>query len=108
MVRGRGARTKGGQGEREVVELCHEAGFEHARRNFQSGGKGGGDIVNVGDTHLEVKRCETVKVWQWICQAEAEARPTDVPVVAFRRSRSGWYGVLPLEDLLPLLKLREM
>ncbi len=108
MVRGRGARTKGGIGEREVVQLLQEAGFPDARRNFQSGGQGGGDIVNVGSVHLEVKRQETVKVWEWIGQAEAEARPTDIPVVAFRRSRSGWYGVLPLEDLLPLLKLREM
>ena len=99
----KGSRTKGGVGEREVVALLHEAGFTDARRNFMSGGQGGGDIIGVPDTHIEVKRRETVSIWSWIGQAEDECRKTDIPVVAFRRSRSNWYGVLPLEDLVGLL-----
>ena len=99
----KGSRTKGGVGEREVVALLQEAGFKDARRNFMSGGQGGGDIIGVPDVHIEVKRQETVKIWDWIGQAEEDCRQTDMPVVAFRRSRSNWYGVLPLEDLIGLL-----
>jgi len=76
MARGRGARSKGGAAEREVVELLKAHGWLEARRNFRSG-------------------------------AEA-ARPTDTPIVAFRRNRSEWLAVLPLEDLLSLLELREI
>lgn len=99
----KGSRTKGGVGEREVVALLQEAGFKDARRNFMSGAAGGGDVTGVPNVHVEVKRRETVCIWEWIGQAEGECRPTDIPVVAFRRSRSSWYGVLPLEDLIGLL-----
>lgn len=101
---GKGARTKGGAAEREVVTLLHEVGFKDARRNFMSGGQGGGDIVGVPNTHIEVKRQESVRIWEWIGQAEGDCRPTDIPVVAFRRSRSNWYAVLPFEDFLGLLQ----
>jgi hypothetical protein len=99
----KGSRTKGGVGEREVVALLQEAGFARARRNFMSGGQGGGDIIGVPDTHIEVKRCERVSIWDWIGQAEGDCRQTDLPMVAFRRSHSKWYGVLPFEDLIALL-----
>ncbi len=103
MVRGKGARTKGGAGEREVCAMLAELGFE-ARRNFQSGGQGGGDIIGVPDHSLEVKRCETTKVWEWLAQAEAAARPTETAVVVFRRSRSPWFAVLDAETYFSLVK----
>jgi hypothetical protein len=103
LQRGRGARTKGGSAEREVVAILHAHGFYRARRNFQSGGQGGGDITGVPGVHLEVKRQERVCIWDWIAQAEHDARPTDVAAVVFRRSRSGWYAVVGFEDLLGLL-----
>lgn len=104
MIRGKGSRTKGGTGEREVVEMLHAAGFTGARRNFQSGGQGGGDIVGVPDVHLEVKRQETVSIWKWIGQAEGEAARTALPLVVFRRSHSSWYAVLSAQDLFGLLQ----
>ena len=109
MQRGRGARTKGGAYEREIVELAQRAGFKEARRNFMSGGAGGGDLTGIPNVHVECKRRETVKVWEWLAQAEADARPTDLAIVAFRRSRSRSYGIVPLEDLLGLLaELQEL
>lgn len=104
LVRGRGARSKGGAAEREVVAIAQETGFKDARKTFMSGGQGGGDVTGIPDTHLEVKRQERVCVWEWVGQAERDARPTDVPVVAFRRSRSRWYAVLPLEDYFGQLR----
>ena len=35
-----------------------------------------------------------------------EEAGTNVPVVAFRRNRSGWYAALPFDDLAALLELR--
>jgi len=109
MARGRGARSKGGAAEREVVELLKAHGWLEARRNFRSGADGGADITGgPADTSWEIKRQERVCIWEWLQQAAEAARPTDTPIVAFRRNRSEWLAVLPLEDLLSLLELREI
>ena len=101
-------RGKGNAGEREVVDMFRARGWTGAYRNFGSGSQGGGDIIGgpIG-VHVEVKRQERCSIWEWIAQAEAEARPTDIPLVLFRRNRCGWYAVLPADELLALLQLRE-
>ena len=99
---------KGNGGEAEVIDILRESGWPHARRNFASGGYGGADVVNgPADSSIEVKRCERAEIWKWLRQAEAAARPTETPMIVFRRNHCRWYACLPLEDLLPLLKLRE-
>lgn len=101
-------RGKGNRGEREVIEILHSHGWGFARRNFQSGGQGGSDLTNgPADTAIEVKYCETARIWAWLAQCEAAARPTELPIVAFRRNHSKWYACVELEELLALLRLRE-
>lgn len=99
---------KGNEGEREVIQLLREHGWGFARRNFASGGQGGADIINgPADTSWEVKRCEQARIWAWLEQAKAAARPTETPVVAFRRSYGDWHVAIPLDEYLSLLRLRE-
>lgn len=101
-------RGKGNRGERAVVDILHRYGWTSARRNFASGGQGGGDILNgPADYHLEVKHRERAAIYEWIAQAEAEARPTDTPAVIFRRNKSSWKVCIPLDALLQLLRERE-
>lgn len=88
------------------MHLLHALGFPKARRNFGSGSQGGGDITGVPGVHLEVKYQEALNIWAALAQACDEAG-TNVPVVAFRRNRSGWFGALPLDDLAALLELRD-
>jgi hypothetical protein len=79
-----------------------------ARRNFGSGSQGGGDIIGGPQgIHVEVKRRERCEIWSWIAQAAAEARPTDMPAVFFRRNRSQWYVAVPADEFLALVKFRE-
>lgn len=101
-------RSKGNQAEREIIDILKAHGWAGARRNFQSGGQGGGDIIGgPAGCNVEVKHRERCSIWEWIAQSEADAQPTDIPLVFFRRNRCGWYALLPLEELLPLLALRE-
>lgn len=101
-------KSKGNRAEREVIDLLHAHGWTDARRNFASGGYGGADIIGgPEDTSIEVKRQERCSIWSWLDQCEAAAKPTDLPIVAFRRSRSQWYACVPLEELLALLQSRE-
>jgi hypothetical protein len=65
------------------------------------------DCLNAGGCHWQIKRQETTKIWEWIAQAEAEAPPTELPIVAFRRNRSKWYCVIDADELVTLLRLRE-
>lgn len=101
-------RSKGNRAEREIIDILKAHGWTGARRNFQSGGQGGGDIIGgPADCNIEVKHRERCSIWEWIEQSETDARPTQAPHVWFRRNRSQWYACLPLEELLPLLAMRE-
>jgi hypothetical protein len=53
--------------------------------------------------HLETKRQERLRLWEWLRQAEAEAPKGTMPAVVFRQSRGDWYVCLSLEDLLTLV-----
>lgn len=91
-----------------MVDNLRARRWPGARRNFQSGGQGGGDVADgPADLHLEVKRGERCSIWAWIAQAEAGARPTDTPVVVFRRNSSGWKAVVDLDYLLDLVEEHE-
>ena len=54
--------------------------------------------------HLEVKRVEKLNLRSAIAQAGADARETEIPVVVHRWNGGPWLAILPLVDLLPLLK----
>ncbi len=58
------------------------------------------------DVHTEVKWHERCRIWDWIRQAEAEARPTDIPLVCCRCNATGWWGVLPWDEWVALDALR--
>ena len=102
-------RAKGARGELEVVQILKAHGWLDAKRT--SDGRAQierGDIADGPEgVHLEVRRRETTAIWAWLLQAEREARPSETPVVVFRRSRSGWYACLGLDELLGLLAERE-
>lgn len=102
-------RTKGAAGELEVVHLLREYGWPNASRTSDGRHQSlRGDIAHgPAGVHLEIKRRETVSVVKWWEQANAEADRLCVPVVAFRRSRMPWLACLELDELLPLLRLRE-
>jgi hypothetical protein len=121
VERGRGhggggaSRRKGLDGEREVASIFEQAGFS------VRGLEGVGDhlciigkrvpavppwdlpLRDVLTIHSEVKRAETVKIWHWLAQLEAEAPPGTLPLLSFRRNRSPWYAVTPLEQLVKVL-----
>lgn len=101
-------RSKGSRGELALLQVLHRHGWTTARRNWQSGGQGGGDIVEgIPGVSIECKNAESVRIWDWWAQTKAAAKPTDMPLLAFKRSRSEWLAVVPLEDLLELIAFRE-
>jgi hypothetical protein len=106
---GNRSRLKGRRAEAEVAAIWRAHGFD------VRGLEGEGDHLVIGGNwraqplsrritlHSEVKRCERVRIVEWLAQAEREAPDGAVPVVSFRWSRGVWYAALPLADLARLL-----
>jgi hypothetical protein len=101
------SRRKGQAGEREFINTFLRPFWPKACRNIDQFGPNKADCLNAGGAHWQIKRQERTQIWEWIEQAESEAAPTELPIVAFRRNRSKWYCVLEAEELVALLRLRE-
>lgn len=101
----RSERDKGSRGELEVAAIFRAAGFDCDRTPNSGGLRIAGDLHGELGVHVEVKRQETARPWLWWEQASSEA-PDGVPaVVAMRRNRSPWLGLVELEHLVELLEL---
>lgn len=102
------SKRKGAVGEREVAHILQEHGYD-ARRTAQYCGNTGdaADVVGLDGFHIEVKRCETTKIWDWIHQAIMDCKGSKTPLVVFRKSREDWQVCLSLDSFLELLKNRK-
>lgn len=94
-------RRKGLRGQQEVQRILRDAGLE--LRKLGAEGDALVALANGTRLHVETKRQERARVWEWIAQARDEAPRGAVPVVCFRQSRGEWYACLPLADLVRLV-----
>jgi hypothetical protein len=100
-------RNKGTRGELEVAAIFRSLGFDCDRVPNSGGLRTKGDLHGSLPVHVEVKRQEKTKVWEWWQQATSEAPADKHPVVAFRRSRAPWLAVVELDFLVRLLVVAE-
>jgi Holliday junction resolvase len=103
------SRQKGASGEREFAKLLRDAGLEGARRGQQfSGSKDSPDVVcdALTGVHFEVKRVQAGNLYDWLKQAIRDA-DGKMPVVAHRKNQREWVAIVPMKDMIDLLKLRE-
>ena len=100
---GRSSQRKGADGERELAALLREYGYPVERGGSLSFGEVP-DLVGLPDIHIECKRAEQLRPYDWMAQAERDAvRFGDgLPAVFFRRSRSPWLVVMKLGDWMAL------
>ena len=99
---GRMSREKGKAGEREFARLCKAYGYD-AHRGQQYSGLGGEDIVGLPGVHVEVKRVESLRLYDALDQAKRDAGDKK-PIVAHRRNRSQWVVIQPAEDWLEMYR----
>jgi hypothetical protein len=96
-------RRKGAVAEREVVDVAKAAGFDRAKRTGDAQQRMG-DVTGIPGAHVQVKRVETLRIPEWCRELEQACPPHELPVLAFRRSGEPWRAVVPLDELLALLK----
>lgn len=94
---------KGARAEREVADILKKRGYTVERGGTQSYGQRP-DLFGLNHVHLEIKRSETAKIWNWMEQSRQDAAKfkDGYPTVIFRRSRSNWMICMELEDWLTL------
>jgi Holliday junction resolvase len=85
------SRRKGANGEREVFKLLNvKLGRDVFRRNLLQSRIGGADNEGELVMAVEVKRGEQLKLAEWIAQARQQAKPGQLPVLAYRRNGEPW------------------
>lgn len=100
---GKASQRKGADGERELAAILREYGYIVERGGSMSFGEVP-DLVGLPGVHVEVKRCEQVRLSEWMQQAEKDSKRfrDGMPVVFHRRSREGWRVTMNLADFMRL------
>lgn len=102
------SRRKGAGGEREVFTLLNvKLGRKEYERNLEQTRSGGCDRKSSKVVAMEVKRCEALNLQAWIEQAERQAGPGQLPVLAYRRNGEPW-RFLAICDLEWMASLHEL
>lgn len=98
---GKASQRKGAGGERELAAVLREYGYEIKRGGSMSFG-GVPDLVGLPGVHIEVKRCEQVRLSEWMQQAERDSQhfKDGLPAVFHRRSREVWRVTMNLADFM--------
>lgn len=100
---GKASQRKGADGERELAAILREYGYIVERGGSMSFGEVP-DLVGLPGVHIEVKRCEQVRLSEWMQQAERDSQhfKDGLPAVFHRRSREGWRVTMNLADFMRL------
>lgn len=100
---GKASQRKGADGERELAAILREYGYIVERGGSMSFGEVP-DLVGLPGIHIEVKRCEQVRLSEWMQQAETDSKrfSDGMPVVFHRRSREPWRVTMSLANFMDI------
>lgn len=99
------SRSKGKRGELELAAFLRERGIAARRGQQFKGGEGSPDVVSAfPHVHWEAKRVEAGNPYDWLDQARRDGGEGKLPIVAHKRNRRDWIAILPLDQLVELLK----
>ena len=94
------SRNKGKRGEREAAAEIRRLFRTDARRGRQyCGTDESPDVVtDIDNVHFEVKRRETLRLYEAVAQAVDEAG-NNIPVVLHKQNHKPWVAIVRLDDL---------
>lgn len=100
---GKMSQKKGRNAEREIVRIFQAHGIDAQPGDPVSCGSTP-DVVNIPHIHPEIKRCEQVRLTQWMEQAvnDSEKFHDGMPTIFHRRNRQEWLCTMRLADWMQL------
>lgn len=105
------SRQKGARGERELRDLFRQNGYLKARRTQQYCGYTGDasdlHIPELPELHVESKRVERGNVYDWVSQAERDAKGK-LPVVGHKRNNADTLFILPSKVFFEILRRSDL
>lgn len=99
----RKSQRKGRGGELELAQVLQGYGYDVKPGRSQSYGAEP-DLTGLPGVHIECKRCEQVRLPEWMAQAERDSERfhDGLPAVFHRRNRQGWLVTMRLLDWLEM------
>lgn len=100
------SRDKGKRYERELASTFKEYGYDAHRTSQYCGNTGdASDVVGLPGIHIEAKRQEVIKIYDWMAQAiHDSAKSGNKPTVFFRKSNHETLVVMRLPDWMELFR----
>lgn len=97
------SQRKGADGERELVEILQQNGYQVERGGSETFGKVP-DIFGLPGIHIEVKRVERLNISEAMTQAirDAQRFGDGAPTVFHRRNRKPWLVTMLFDDWIEL------
>jgi hypothetical protein len=104
---GRRAKRRGKRGELEAISKF-KTFWPRARRNLEQPQMGRDMLDGPEGTRVSIKYTERLKLRETYAECEFWAKPAlEIPIVVHRCNSQPWLATLPLDELMPLLVMRE-
>jgi len=102
----RSSQRKGRSGELELVKVLHGFGFDSVQAGEPVSYGSTPDLVGLPGIHIECKRCEQLRLSEWMKQAERDAArfQDGVAVIFHRRNREPWMVTMNLDDFMKIYR----
>ena len=102
------SREKGKRGEREWALYCRDQGYDcHRTAQYRGNTGAAGDVEGLPGIHMEVKRTEALRPWDYMDQAArdaGEAGKGQLPIVAWKKNNHKWMVLMKAEDWFELYR----
>jgi len=101
------SKRKGKTGELELAKIFSKFLPKFERSQQYKGATHSSDIQCTDDRinailYVECKRCQNLKLDDWINKAKAEAAPIDYAVICHKKNHGRWMATLDLKDFLEM------
>lgn len=101
----RSSQRKGREAELELARVLQGYGYDTEPGRAQSYGEEP-DISGLPGIHIECKRCEQLRLSEWMKQAQRDAERfrDGLPAVFHRRNREPWLVTMKLDDFMKIYR----
>lgn len=96
------SKAKGARFERELARRLRVYGFDARRGQQFCGANGDADVVGLPGIHIEAKHQEKMHLYNWMEQAERDARANELPAVFHKKNGAEVLVTMTFDDWMQL------